>query len=48
MDGSITGVDLLFPVPIKGGTQNYIYTGFESQIKSTSTIDDVLAEKQPV
>lgn len=46
--GNISSVDLLFPVPIESSQLNFIYTGFDSQIKTTSTIDDILAERQPV
>lgn len=47
-DGTISNVDLLFPLPIESSQLNFIYTGFPSQIKSSSTIDEVLAERQPV
>jgi hypothetical protein len=48
-DGTISGVDVLYPIPIPSANGFiYSYTGQESQIQSTTTIQDILAERQRI
>lgn len=47
--GEISSVDVLFPIPISGTSDTkFVYTGIDSQIQTQTSIDDVLAIKQPV
>lgn len=48
-DGSISGVDVLYPTPIPSANGFvFNYTGQESQVQSTTTIQDILAERQRI
>lgn len=46
--GEISGVDVLFPVPIIATTDVYTYTGFDSQVQGETTLDDILSLFQPI
>lgn len=47
--GVISGVDILYPIPIAAANGFiYNYTGQESQIQGTTTIEDILAERQRI
>lgn len=46
-DGSLSGVDILTPTPITAATDNtFVYTGLDSQVYLTTTIDEIFAERQ--
>ena len=45
MEGAITGVDILTPQPITGNTASFVYTGYDSQIETQTSIDEILSEK---
>lgn len=45
-DGGISGVDVLYPVPLMSSNLTYYYTGLDNQIQSETTIDDVLSMRQ--
>lgn len=46
-DGAISGVDVLTPTPITVATDNnFVYTGLDSQVYTTTTIDEIFAERQ--
>lgn len=46
-DGGVSGVDVLTPVPITSSTDNnFVYTGLDSQIYTTTTIEEIFAERQ--
>jgi len=46
--GEISGIDVLFPVPINSTTDVYTYTGFDSQVEGETTLDDLLSVFQPI
>ena len=46
-DGTISGVDVLTPTPITVSTDNnFVYSGLDSQVYSTTTIEEIFAERQ--
>lgn len=52
-DGTITAVDLLYPTPMPQSallvtTDTFIYTGQDSQVKTSSSLDDVLVPNQRI
>lgn len=46
--GEIEGSDILFPMPLSGTTDTYVYTNSDSQIFGETTLDDLLSVFQPI
>lgn len=46
--GAISGVDILFPAPIVSDIQNYVYTGYTSQVLREGNIDEILVPRQRI
>jgi len=46
--GAISGVDVLFPAPITTTTEQYTYTGFNSQVLSAASIEEILVPRQRI
>jgi len=46
--GEISGIDVLYPVPINSASDIYTYTGFDSQVQGETTLDDLLSVFQPI
>lgn len=46
--GAVSGVDVLFPFPITSSTDEFTYTGFDSQIFSQTSTDEILNSYEPI
>ena len=48
-DGTISGVDVLYPYPVPAANGfTFVYTGNESQVQGTTTLEDILAQRQNI
>jgi len=48
-DGSISGVDVLYPIPVISGSSfstSFNYTGLDQQVQTTTTVEEIFAERQ--
>lgn len=46
-EGIVSGVDILNPIPITSTSDNtFVYTGLDSQVYQTTTIEEIFAERQ--
>lgn len=44
--GAVSGIDVSHPQPITSFSQTYTYTGADSEIETTTTIEDIFAERK--
>ena len=48
VDGSISGVDVLFPQSITGPSDSFVYTGLDSEILTETDISEILVPTQRI